>query len=168
LYNSAYRTYEGLTYATAILSSVITPRLSHLWKEDRAAHARLLRASLAASIAVAAVLTVVTWWTAPFVLRMFGPDAVAAAAALRILALGLVFVFAIWILHAVAISVFAERWLLWTTLIGTAVNIALNVFLIPDYGRNGAAVATVAGELLSMMILLFALRRALWPRATGR
>src|SRR4029078_7142947 len=35
LYNSAYRTYEGLTYATAILSAVITPRLSNLWKEDR-------------------------------------------------------------------------------------------------------------------------------------
>ena len=164
LYNSAYKIYEGLTYATAILSAVVTPRLSHLWSVDRRAHHRLVRTTLGASAALALALTTVTWFAAPIALRMFGADAVAAVPTLRILGLGLIFVFVIWILHAVAISVFEERWLLRTALIGSLANIALNFLLIPGYGRDGAAVATVLGEVLSMAILFWGLRRAIWPR----
>lgn len=163
LYNSAYKTYEGLTYATAILSAVLTPRLSHLWSVDRTAHARLVRRSLTGSVALAVVLAVAAWWLGPFVLRMFGSEAVAATDALRILAVGLPFVFAIWILHAVAISVFEERWLFRTAVVGTLANVGLNFYLIPPYGRNGAAAATVLGELLSLVVLLWALRRTIAP-----
>jgi O-antigen/teichoic acid export membrane protein len=163
LYNSAYKTYEGLTYATAILSAVVTPRLSHLWSVDRRAHLQLVRRSLSASVGLAVVLGLVAWVAAPWVLRIFGADAVAAAGALRILATGLPFVFAIWILHAVAISVFEERWLFRTTVAGSLANIGLNFVLIPRYGRDGAAAATVLGEVLSLAILLWALRRAIWP-----
>jgi O-antigen/teichoic acid export membrane protein len=167
LYNSAYRTYEGLTYATAILSAVITPRLASLWKDDRAGHLRLLRGSLAVSGLAAVALTIATWLAAPLVLSIFGAEAVAATTAVRILAVGLVFVFTIWVLHAAAISVFEERWLLRATLIGLTLNVALNLYLIPDYGRNGAAAATVLSELLSMVILVWALRFAIWPRASA-
>jgi O-antigen/teichoic acid export membrane protein len=164
LYNSAYKTYEGLTYATAILSAVVTPRLSHLWSTDRRAHLKLLRQSLGASVALAVVLAIAAWYLGPFVLRIFGPEAPSATTALRILGVGLPFVFAIWILHAIAISVFEERWLFRTTLVGSVANIALNVYLIPSYGRDGAAAATVLGEIVSMAILLWALRRVIWPR----
>ena len=163
LYNSAYKTYEGLTYATAILSAVVTPRLSHLWSVDRGAHLRLVRQSLWASVGLAAVLGSAAWVLAPWVLQIFGSEAVAATRALRILALGLPFVFAIWILHAVAISVFEERWLFRTTVVGSLANIGLNFLLIPRYGRDGASAATVLGEVLSLAILVWALRRAIWP-----
>jgi O-antigen/teichoic acid export membrane protein len=72
-------------------------------------------------------------------------------------------VFTIWILHAVALSVFKERLLLTTTAVGAAVNAGLNLFLIPRYGRNGAAAATLLGELLTMVLLCWGLRAALWP-----
>ena len=167
-YNAAYKIYEGLTYATAILSAVVTPRLSHLWRVDRPAHTRLLRSTLGLSIALAAALALVAWWVGPLVLPIFGRGMTAASDALRILALGLPFVFAIWILHAVAISIFEERWLFRTTVVGSLANIALNFALIPRFGRNGAAAATVAGEVLSLVILLWALRRAIWPdRSAG-
>lgn len=168
LYNSAYKAYEGLTYAPAILSAVVTPRLSSLWNVDRAAHCGLVRKSLGASIGLAAVLAVAAWHAGPFVLRIFGPEAPLATNALRILAVGLPFVFVIWILHAVAISVFEERWLFRTTLVGSIANIGLNFYLIPEYGRDGAAAATVVGELLSMLILLWALRKIIWPPAVAR
>jgi O-antigen/teichoic acid export membrane protein len=167
LYNSAYKTYEGLTYATAILSAVITPRLANLWSENRSAHLRLVRQSLVGSVGLALALTAAAWWLGPFVLPVFGTGAVAAVPTLRILALGLPFVFAIWVLHAVAISVFEERWLFRTTVAGSVVNVALNFWWIPQYGRDGAALATVAGELLSLVILVWALRQAIWP-AEGR
>jgi O-antigen/teichoic acid export membrane protein len=164
IYNWAYKAYEGLTYAPAIISAVVTPRLSHLWSSDRTGHARLVRNSLAASGGLAMAATAATWVLAPIVLPLiFGSEAVAAVLALRILALGLIFVFGLWILQAIAISIVEERWLLRTTVIGCIVNVGLNFYLIPRYGRNGAAAATVLSECLSMGILATALRQAIWP-----
>ncbi len=166
LYSAAYKTYEGLTYATAILSAVVTPRLSHLWSVDRAAHTRLVRSSLWLSVLLAVILAQIAWSAGPLVLPIFGSGMAAATSALRILALGLPFVFAIWILHAVAISVFEERWLFRTTLVGSIANIGLNFAWIPRFGRDGAAAATVVGELLSLVLLFWALRRVIWPART--
>ena len=73
--------------------------------------------------------------------------------------MGLVFVFAIWMLHATAISVFEQRLLLQTTVIGVIANTGLNVWLIPRYGRDGAAIATVAGEALTLVLLVVGLRK---------
>jgi len=160
LYNSAYRIYEGLAYVPAIISAVLTPRLSQLWTNERAGHLRLLRVGLASAAGLALAIAAGTWALAPFVLRIF-PEGDAATLTLRILASGLVFVFAIWVLHAVAISIFAERLLLKTTIVGTIANVALNAVLIPRYGRDGAAAATVGGELLTMVILLWGLRAVL-------
>jgi O-antigen/teichoic acid export membrane protein len=75
----------------------------------------------------------------------------------------LAFVFVIWILHAVALSVFQERLLLTTTAIGAVINAGLNLFLIPRYGRDGAALATVLGELMTMALLLRGLRQVFRP-----
>jgi O-antigen/teichoic acid export membrane protein len=163
LYNSAYKAYEGLTYGTAVISAVITPRLAHLWSVDKPAHVRLLRRALAGCGAAAIGLAIVIRGIAPYLLRIFGEDAVLAAPALNILCLGLPFVYGIWILQAAAISVFEERWLLRATLIGVAFNVALNLVLIPVYGRDGAAWATVASEILSLGMLMWALRTVLWP-----
>jgi O-antigen/teichoic acid export membrane protein len=155
LYNAAYRVYEGLTYAPAIMSSVLTPRLSSFFLSDRAAHARLARQGLAGSVAIALVVALVTWAIGGWVIGLlFGSAFVPAARALTILAAGLVVVYPIWILQAVAMSASAERIMLRTAIIGSAVNIALNAVLIPRYGRDGAAAATVVGEALSFVLLM--------------
>ena len=49
-YSAAYRIYEGLTYAPAVLAAVLTPTLSHLFIDDRIAHRRLLARALAAAL----------------------------------------------------------------------------------------------------------------------
>lgn len=166
LYSAAFTIYEGLSYAPAILSSVLTPRLSRLWKDDRVEHRRLARAGIAGAIALAAVMALAMWWLAePALILAFGrgtsPDFASAAATLRILVAGLGFIFVTWLLQAVATSVFEERLLLRTTAIGAGFNVALNVFLIPAYGRNGAAFATLSAELLSVVLLLVGLRKVL-------
>jgi O-antigen/teichoic acid export membrane protein len=56
--------------------------------------------------------------------------------------------------------------LLKTTVVGTIANVTLNAILIPRYGRDGAAAATVGGELLTMMILLWGLRAVLQAERT--
>ena len=164
LYSNAYRLYEGLFYVPGVLSALLTPRLSHLWKVDRAGHLKLARQSLALAFGLAVLAAAPAWALSQFALVLvFGAPAAAAATALQVLLLGLAPVFLIWILHAVALSVFKERLLLSTTSVGAIVNAGLNLWLIPRYGRDGAAAATVAGEVLTLTLLLWGLRDALRP-----
>jgi O-antigen/teichoic acid export membrane protein len=51
--------------------------------------------------------------------------------------------------------------LLVTTAVGLGANVALNIALIPRYGINGAAAATVLAEALTVVLLLVQLERRL-------
>lgn len=155
LYTAAYRVYEGMSYAPSVIAAVLTPRLSGLFPVDRARHRRLALAGLGGSIALAIVIgTIVYALATPLMVWLFGRQFAPAAAPFRILCLGLAFVFAIWVMHAIAISVNRERLLLKTALIGLTVNVALNFYVIPRMGADGAALATVVGELVSLAVLV--------------
>jgi len=153
-YSASYRLYEGLTYAPAILSAVLTPRLSALFVNDRSAHRMMMRTALLGSVALGIVLGGCAWllagWGLPFV---FGAEYAPGVAPLQILSAGSVFVFATWILHAGAISVNLDQRLLYTTLVGLTANVALNLMLIPRMGIAGAAWATVIAEAITAAML---------------
>jgi len=165
LYTAAYKIYEGLTYAPLAISTVLTPRLSGLFNADRARHKRVALGGIGGSTALGVWVAVVAFAIArPLLVTLFGADYVNAIAPLRILVVGLPVVFAIWILHALAISVDRERLLLRTGIVGLVVNVGLNLYAIPHYGPSGAAFATVAGEVVSMTMLIVGLRRS-WSTA---
>ncbi len=160
LYGAAYKVYEGMTYAALALSTVLTPRLSSLFAVDRPRHRRMALGGLASAFGLGLAVAVVAYLVAePLIVLLFKAPYAPAAIPFRILAVGLPVVFAIWILHAIAISVDRERLLLWTGLIGLAVNVGINLYTIPRYGPNGAAFATVAGELVCMSVLILGLVR---------
>jgi O-antigen/teichoic acid export membrane protein len=172
-YAAAYRIYEGLSYLPGILSAALTPRLARLWSADRAAHVRLAWRGLGAAAGLALLAGGPVWLLArPLLTLVFtGGSAVdygQAASTLRILVAGLPFIFVIWMLQAVATAVFLERLLLKTAAIGALLNVALNLFLIPRYGRDGAAFATLVGEALTMTLLFWGLRSVLRGSTTDR
>jgi O-antigen/teichoic acid export membrane protein len=159
-YTAAYKLYEGMTYAPSVIAAVLTPRLSDLWISDRAKHRRLSLAGSLGSAALAVVGGSIVYVIArPLIVWLFGADFAPATAPFRILAAGLPFVFTIWVLHAIAISVNREKLLLRTGLIGLAVNVGLNLYVIPHYGANGAATATIVGEAVSLAVLVAGLAR---------
>ncbi len=161
LYAVAYRIYEGFTYGALALSAVLTPRLSALFVTDRRGHRQLALGGVVGASALGAAVAAVAFAVAtPLLAFLFGGEYSAATPAFRILCVGLPVVFAIWILHAVAISVDRGGLLLQTGLIGLAVNVGLNLYMIPHYGPRGAALATVVGEIVSMSVLIAGLRRA--------
>ena len=161
-YTVAYRAYEGLSYPAAALAAVLTPRLSDLFRSDRVRHRRLAIRGLAASASIAVVISVLAYGLAsPIMIGIWGHGFAPAALPFQILSVGLAFVFAIWVLHAIAISVDRERLLLKTALAGVVTNVALNLYVIPRMGASGAALATVAGELVSLAVLLVSLRSEL-------
>jgi O-antigen/teichoic acid export membrane protein len=161
-YAASYSVYEGLTYAPSIIAAVLTPRLSYLFTQDRRAHRVLLTRALVGSLALGVVLGGCAVLAArPIITILFGSRYAPAALPLQILAGGALFVFATWILHAAAISTNLDRRLLLTTAIGLGANVLLNVALIPRYGINGAAWATVLAEALTVVLLLVQLERRL-------
>ena len=167
LYGAAFKVYEGLTYGAMAISTVLTPRLSALFVSDRTRHRRLSLAGIGGSALVGGIVALGGFvFALPLLTIPFGSDFAGAAPPFRILCAGLPIVFGIWILHATAISVDRERLLLRTGLIGLVVNVGLNLYVIPRYGVNGAAAATVAGEAVSMAVLVAGLR-ASWARPSS-
>jgi len=155
LYAAAYRTYEGMSYLPSIIASVLTPRLSDLFVTDRTEHRRVALGGLAGSVGLALLVGAAAYLLAtPLLTWLFGAEFAPAASPFRILCLGLPLVFSIWVLHAIIISVNRERLLVKTALVGLAVNVSLNLYVIPRMGADGAALATVVGELVSMTILI--------------
>lgn len=154
-YAAAYRVYEGLTYLPAVLSAVLTPRLSYLFVHDRGAlRAQFLRA-LAAAAGLGVLLGGAALWLArPVMLLLFGAAYSPAVLPLQILGGGAAFVFSTWILHAAAIATNLDRRLLVTTAAGLTTNVALNLLFIPRWGMAGAAWATVIAEAATVALLL--------------
>jgi len=162
LYAAAYRTYEGMSYLPSIIASVLTPRLSDLFVRSRSEHRRTALLGLSASVGLALAVGAAAYFLAtPLLVLLFGAEFEPAASPFRILCIGLPLVFAIWVLHAIIISVNREGLLVKTALIGLAVNVSLNLYVIPRMGADGAALATVVGELVSMSILVGGVASAL-------
>jgi O-antigen/teichoic acid export membrane protein len=158
VYAAAYKTYEGFCYFPSIIAAVLTPRLSRLFVTDLHAHRRLALAGAGGSFMAATVVAVPAYvFATPLITLLFGAPFAPAAASFRVLCAGLPFVFAIWVLHATAISVNKERLLVKAALTGLAVNMAMNLWAIPRAGGLGAATATVIGELVSMGVLVVGL-----------
>jgi O-antigen/teichoic acid export membrane protein len=165
LYAAAYKVYEGLTYAPLAISTVLTPKLSALFHVDRPGHRRLALIGTAGSTALGIGVALVAFaLAAPIIHLLFGAGFLEAASPFRILVIGLPVVYAIWILHAIAISVDRERLLLQTGIVGLVANVGINAYAIPHFGPDGAAFATVAGEVISLAMLAGGLSR----RRAGR
>lgn len=84
----------------------------------------------------------------------FGPAFREAAATVRILAIssGLVYLYAPWLQALIMFD--QQKKLLWSLLSGAIVNVVLNLLLIPSYGIQGAAWATVITHLGILCALL--------------
>ena len=165
LYSGAYRIYEGIGIVPQMLQVVVIPRLARHFMTDSTAHGQLSRTGLAICVMLAMPVSAGTiMLAAPLVTLLFGAEYAAAGSALQVLAGGFIFVFPLFVLYAIALSVDAGGLLLRTALIGSLANIAMNLLLIPPYGMHGAAAATVAGEALSVSVLTWGLRRQIVPR----
>jgi O-antigen/teichoic acid export membrane protein len=162
LYGASYRVYEGLTYAPAILSAVLSPRLSYLFVSDRPAHRHVLMRALLGSMFLGIALGGIAVWVArPVLVTLFGAAYAPAVQPLQILAGGALFVFGTWILHAAAISMNLDRRLLVTTVVGLSTNVILNLIFIPRWGISGAAGATVLAEAITVVLLWIQVQRRL-------
>ncbi len=148
-YSFAYRAVDLAAPLSLMFIGSVFPLLSsHHAASERAEFRQLYQRSQdVLTIIGISLLTLMILFARPIVAVVGGEEYAPAVTSLRILsmAFGL-----IWLSNLVDYSLIAvgkQGVLLWIAFIGLAVNLSSNAILIPMYGREGAATATVLTEL---------------------
>jgi PST family polysaccharide transporter len=155
IYAVAARLSEVWYMVPVALMGAVFPAL---WQQrpDAAAYERGLQASLDLLCALAVALAVVMQlFGAPLVEWLFGARFAASVPILQIHIWAGVFVFMRALLSRWLLAEDLLRFSLVTHLSGAAMNVALNLLLIPRYGAIGAAVATVISYACAGWLALY-------------
>ena len=157
-YRAASRGVDVILIATGVAIQVMGPMLARaLAGEDRGAARGLITRAAATMMAAGLPLCAAFFVLAETYLGLFGPEFVPAAAAMRILVASQAIAILCGPAGMALIMMKRERLALWLNLAALAVNLGLNLLLIPIYGLEGAAVATlvsVAGVRIAMAVAL--------------
>lgn len=148
IYSAAYKLVEQLLMIPAIISAVLLPQMALNRKNRELTKNRLSQiygTTMLASIVVAIPLMLMA---DPLIRLAFGAEFSAAGGVLFYLMLGVPFLF-LANMSGLYFTVFGqERQAFIRNVVGLAVNVALNLFMIPRYGAIGAALSTVASYFM--------------------
>jgi O-antigen/teichoic acid export membrane protein len=167
-YGAAYRFLETFAVLPALAMTVVAPVLALSFTESREVlERRFGRAVHLVTVLVVpiAVVGALTAWRLLPLLPGFG-DYEGAGVALSILAPAAAALFLATIGQGVLVAAHLERRLLRVAAWGFAVNLVLNVALIPPYSYVGAAAATAATEAAVLLLTAREVRLRLgmrWP-----
>lgn len=154
LYSASYKIYEGPVLIPAIIGTVFMPPLARLFIDNKDEFLSLFENGLKYIIIVALIVGVNGFFLShPIILLTFGEQYIDSVYSLKILLAGMAFVFTIHFLHTVMISIDMQKTVLYTSLLGLAMNVIVNLVLIPIYGYIGAAIATITVEGIICIIL---------------
>jgi O-antigen/teichoic acid export membrane protein len=163
-YGAAYRLLEAAMIAPAAFLAAWFPRLARAVENGDAGEPTLNAWVLLMRVAAAGVSFGLVF--APDVLALFfGARYAAAGAALRVLLIALLPIYANYLLTHVLIARRRQSYYARVVAICAAVNLAANLALIPLAGPVGAAVATVLTESALFVLAWRDLRAALPPFA---
>ncbi len=149
IYAAVNRTTIMALFATRAASMAIGPRLSALLSLDRRSDAQSL-------------YQVMTWWLIAFtwpiyitlaifssvLLRIFGPAFADGAQALTVVSVAMLVNIATGNVNLVLLMAGKSSWNLANAAVSLALNVGLNLILIPKYGIEGAAIAWAASIVL--------------------
>jgi O-antigen/teichoic acid export membrane protein len=165
-YGLPFRLVEALNMLPAILVSAATyPRLaSLLGSGDRAAARRLVRVvagvlaavSLPVALGVALLASPLIEWIAA------DPALHAGAPALQVLCWAFPLSSLRSLLYFTLSAADQQRFLVGVLTVGVAMNVGLNLYLIPTLGIVGAATATIASEIF--LLCIYGVRYGQWLR----
>lgn len=150
LYNAALTLGRIPYYLFYALSIVLLPTLAKLkgagnHEEISRVMTNALRYSAIILVPTAILLAV---YGEPIITLFFGQKFVSATASLQILAGGLSFLTVFYVVASGLIGLGRASLAMWLALIGTLLNIALNMFLTPMFGILGAAWATTISSVI--------------------
>jgi O-antigen/teichoic acid export membrane protein len=169
-YGAAYRVMDPLhVVPTAVMTSIF-PVVAALHATDRERVARLVQSGLDFLVIVSLPIFVGSIAVAePLMTAIFGDRFEPAAEVLPILLFAFVWVALGYLPGYLIPVVHLQWWFAGLALAGVAINIGLNLVLIPPHGAVGAAVATVLTEMFIAVVgTAFVLRRLRTSLSYGR
>ena len=162
LYGAAYKFIELAETSAAFLPSSVFPALTQYVAERDERVRPLVQRGFDLLLATAAPLTVLMIaFPTQIISLTAGDEFVDAAPALQILAPYLLFSFVGQILWRMLVASHRDRALLLIAATILALNVALNLALIPAYGYKAAAVTSVASQVVATTITAVVVKRTL-------
>lgn len=160
-YNAGYKIYEGLIILPWIICAVLYPRLSRLFISHKDTHLFLSSRAVKYMFIISFPILICGIMLSENIISiLFGQEFQSSVVALQILLAGIIFVFQIQLFQTILNSIDKQKVVMYVGVTGLIVNILLNLLLIPGYGVKGAAVTTVASELMIFSIYCFYLYRS--------
>ena len=143
----------------AVLSALYAtffPRLSSLWKENKDGYKKFLSLENEIGLFLGVPCTLgVLCCSKEIILTIFSKKYTDSIITLKILSpLLLIFSLAYILGHIPLLIYGKEKKILMATTAAAIVNISLNAILIPLFGRNGAAIASVVAEITVTVVLI--------------
>lgn len=159
-YGFAYRIVDLAFPLSLFFVGSVFPLLSAFYADGDDGRFRHLyrRSQDLLSIAAIAIVTAVALFAAPIVSVVGGGDYESAVPAMQILSFAIALIWMSNLADHALIAIGRQAALLWIALGGLAVNLTVNLVLIPLYDERGAAIATVVTEfaVLAPALLLVA------------
>jgi O-antigen/teichoic acid export membrane protein len=147
LYTFAYRVYELLALFPAIVMTSIFPLLSRFLGARRDAAARVIDAAADLFVAIGVPIAAGGLVLAPELARLVaGDDFEAAATPLRLLLCAAVPAWVSGLLGYALIAAGRQRSVLALSVAALAINVVLNLALVPSYGPDAAAAVALGSE----------------------
>jgi polysaccharide transporter, PST family len=154
LFSAATKVSEALYFIPAAAVATVAPALTAAHRRSRVEYNRQLLRVTRTLVWLAIPIAVIFACSSHLIIvGLYGRAYAPAAAVLSIHA---------WINVLMTLNICSNQWLLdegdfrvnmYQTLVGAAVNIGLNLFLIPRMGIVGAAIASCAGQVSSVMLM---------------
>jgi O-antigen/teichoic acid export membrane protein len=144
VYSVAVSLADLLYVLPAVVGTILFPRLSRMNDARRQWHAsvRVAAIVLAAMTGAATISAVVA---RPAVTLLFGPAFAHADRPFVILAVAMIFYGVNSVISNYAASRGFPAFAVWVWAVGLALNVGLNLLLVPRYGISGSAVASLIG-----------------------
>ena len=154
IYSAAVRISEIWYVFPAVIVGSVFPRIIRELRIDAARANRQLDVLLTAfSIVSISVGLLVGSYSTEIIVFLFGEDYRASASVLSIHVWSSVFVFSGILGSRWLVAMDMQKVLLVSTLIGVVANIAMNYLMIPVYGVEGAAWATLVAQFMSAILV---------------
>lgn len=161
-YNSAYALVNGLLLVSTSFSATIMPRLSGYFREDIEKMRSIFQVGFKYMLYFGLGIAFGSTFMAEPIYGLIYPGSfLPGAAALKILIWALALMFVNSLQSSFLVASDLKKVLMYITAFGAAINIGLNLMLIPEYSFKGAAIATLASELLTGICFYYVLRKSL-------
>jgi len=161
-YSAAYRLMGFVLMVPVLFSQVLFPVITRLWAAGNSVLEPFFQRTTRFLVSLGVIFPAAVWMVRGDVMRLIYPEEYAAGAlSLGILAIAIVPIFVAYPHIHLLLAAGHQRLMMRISAFGALLNVVLNLFVIPRWGIEGAAVTTVATELFIVLAAANCTRRKL-------